>query len=77
MFKWLVNFFKEDPQDLHNRGYQYVVSEWNKSPNSETARRLWVEQDDPFGRNEFDCGMVNALHDLKIPDPYDPYSVED
>ena len=77
MFKWLINVFKEDPQDLHNRGYQYVVSEWTKNPSSETARRLRVEQDDDFYYNAFNDGMKNALFDLKIPDPFDPYYVED
>lgn len=72
MFKWLANLVKEDPQEVYNRGYQYVVSEWNKDPSLETARKLRIEQDNSFDSNQFERGMLEAFHDLKVPDPFDP-----
>lgn len=53
------------------KGYEYAKSEWNKSPNEYTARRLYIESDS-IDFNDFDRGMLEALSDLNVPDPFDP-----
>jgi hypothetical protein len=59
----------------YNKGYEYVEKQWAVSPDSDTARRLYIEADCAFDHNSFDRGMLDALNDLNVPDPYSPIPI--
>lgn len=67
---WFKNLFKADNRTTFQRGYDYVVTAWQASPDFITARQLWEQEDCQFDYNDFNKGMRKALLDHQIPDLY-------
>lgn len=56
-------------------GYQYAKEQWESDQSPEMAKRLHNQANCSFDNNDFDRGMLQAIHDLNIPDPV-PYFIQ-